>query len=276
MNNPLGVMQGRLLPKYQGRYQAHPVGFWEDEFSKAAELGLDCIEFILDFNDADQNPLLSPKGRTRIQVVSARTGVKVLSVCADYFMEAPFYSENDQVVERSSTMLKRLLEAAGELGVGDIIIPCVDHSSIRDEKKRARFRENFSELLPEAERCGVNLSLETDLNPSQLGELLAQLDSRRVTVNYDIGNSASLGYDPVEELSVYGKRISDVHIKDRVFLGGTVKLGTGNADIPGFFRLLERFDYRGLLVMQAFRDDEGVAVFKEQLDWVKPHIGRGA
>ena len=52
MNNKIGVMQGRLLPKYQGRYQAHPVGYWQDEFIAAREVGLDCIEFILDYNDA--------------------------------------------------------------------------------------------------------------------------------------------------------------------------------------------------------------------------------
>ena len=58
MINPIGVMQGRLLPKYQGRYQAHPVGYWQDEFYIASKNGLDCIEFILDFNDAEINPLL--------------------------------------------------------------------------------------------------------------------------------------------------------------------------------------------------------------------------
>ena len=55
--NKLGIMQGRLLPKYQGRYQAHPIGYWQDEFEMVAGLGLDCIEFILDFNDAEENPL---------------------------------------------------------------------------------------------------------------------------------------------------------------------------------------------------------------------------
>ena len=40
MNNKIGVMQGRLLPKYQGRYQAHPVGYWQDEFIVAKEVGL--------------------------------------------------------------------------------------------------------------------------------------------------------------------------------------------------------------------------------------------
>lgn len=56
--NKIGVMQGRLLPKYQGRYQAHPLGYWREEFEVAGKLGLDCIKFIFDFNDAFKNPLL--------------------------------------------------------------------------------------------------------------------------------------------------------------------------------------------------------------------------
>ena len=58
MNNDIGVMQGRLLPKYKGRYQAHPLGYWQDEFYIAKDLGLDCIEFILDYENAELNPLM--------------------------------------------------------------------------------------------------------------------------------------------------------------------------------------------------------------------------
>ena len=45
----VGIMQGRLLPKYQGRYQAHPKGYWQEEFDLASEAGLDLTEFIIDF-----------------------------------------------------------------------------------------------------------------------------------------------------------------------------------------------------------------------------------
>ena len=55
MSNLVGVMQGRLLAKYHGRYQAHPVGYWQQEFEVAKKIGLDCIEFILDFNDFEKN-----------------------------------------------------------------------------------------------------------------------------------------------------------------------------------------------------------------------------
>jgi L-ribulose-5-phosphate 3-epimerase len=272
MHNEIGVMQGRLLPKYQGRYQAHPVGYWQDEFPKAAELGLDCIEFILDYNDAEQNPLMTPEGCKEIQAVSEQSGIKVLSVCADYFMEAPLHSENDQEAECSIAVLRQLLKTATELGSRDIVIPCVDKSSIQNNQVRARFIEVLSTVIPDAERSGVNLSLETDLNVRQFGELLSKLDSQRVTVNYDIGNSASLGYDPAEELDAYGERIRDIHIKDRLLGGGSVKLGGGGADFKLFFDKLSHFNYKGPFIMQAYRDDQGVDVFKQQLEWIKPYL----
>ena len=62
MKNKIGIMQGRLLPKYQNRYQAHPIGYWKKEFLIASELGLDSIEFILDYNDSEKNPLKPMKG----------------------------------------------------------------------------------------------------------------------------------------------------------------------------------------------------------------------
>ena len=265
-------MQGRLLPKYKGRYQAHPVGYWQDEFPKASELGLNCIEFILDYNDAEQNPLMTQEGFKEIQAVCERTGVKVMSVCADYFMEAPLHSENNQKSERSIEVLQQLLKTAAELGVRDIVIPCVDQSSIQTDKVRDRFTEVLLSIIPETEQYFVNLSLETDLNPSQFENLLTILDSPYVTVNYDIGNSAALGYDYTDELRAYGERISDIHIKDRKLGSDSVILGSGNADIPGFIEYLSHFNYQGPFIMQSYRDDEGISVFKHQLDWLKQNV----
>ena len=69
MDNIFGVIQGRLLPKYNGRYQAHPKGYWLDEFEIAKSLELDCIEFILDYNDANQNPLLNKDELNKLQSI---------------------------------------------------------------------------------------------------------------------------------------------------------------------------------------------------------------
>jgi L-ribulose-5-phosphate 3-epimerase len=272
MNNRMGIMQGRLLPKYHGRYQAHPVGYWQDEFPKAAELGLDCIEFILDYNDAEQNPLMSSKGIKDILYVSKNSGVQVKTICADYFMEAPLHSSSKEIVQESQKVLKTLIHHGVQLGISDIVIPCVDQSSLVDEEAKQRFIENILSSIKLAEKAKINLSLETDLAPIPFLELLKQLGHSRITVNYDTGNSASLGYDPEEELSTYGSYISDVHIKDRTYKGGSVILGTGDTKFESFFRALSIVNYQGPFILQAYRDDEGKAIFKKQLAWIKQYI----
>jgi L-ribulose-5-phosphate 3-epimerase len=274
MKYKIGVMQGRLVPKYKGRYQAHPVGFWKDEFIVASKLGLDCIEFIFDYNEADENPLISVSGIDAILQVMEQTGVSVVSICADYFMEAPLHSENSEIVQKSRAVLSRLLKSAHTLGVKDIVIPCVDQSSLNGKAAEDLFVKNITPFLDQAEEFNVNLSLETDLAPKPFASLLARFKSDRITVNYDIGNSASLGFDPVEELNCYGDKITDIHIKDRILGGGPVELGTGVAQFDVFFNELKKFNYTGPFIMQAYRDDEGVEVFKKQLDWIKPFLAK--
>lgn len=265
-------MQGRLLPKFNGRYQAHPVGYWQKEFDSAAAFGLDCIEFIFDYNDAEANPLLSESGADEILAVSDRTGVAVKTVCADYFMEAPLHHADDSVGAGSQRILERLLARGVQLGLTDIVIPCVDQSGLRDAAETERLVRRITAVLERAEAAGINLSLETDLAPQSFAELLDRFDSPRVTANYDTGNSAALGYDPAEELASYGDRITDIHIKDRVRGGGSVPLGTGDADFPRFIEALRPLDYRGPIIMQVFRDDDGVAAFSEQLHWFRSKL----
>lgn len=270
----LGVMQGRLLPKYQGRYQAHPVGYWQQEFHLAAELGLDLIEFILDYNDADLNPLMRAEGLDEIARLTEETGIAVKSVCADYFMEAPLHGMQETVAQESRKVLMRLMHNASSIGVRDIVIPCVDQSSLADAAAVGRFVENIKPALETAENLGINLALETDLPPGLFAELLEKLNSKAATVNYDTGNSAALGFDPAEEIAAYGDYISDIHIKDRVRGGGSVILGTGDTDFDRFFSALSRTDFDGPFIMQAYRDDEGVSIFRKQLEWIEPRLDR--
>ena len=272
MRNFIGVMQGRLLPKYLDQYQAHPVKYWAKEFTLAKRIGLDCIEFILDYSESESNPLLSDEGIFEIQRVIDDTGIAIKTICADYFMEQPFHSTDKEIVEQSIEVLKKLLVASEQLGVTDIVIPCVDQSSLTNEVDKERFIFVIRSVLEDIESKNINLSLETDLPPKAFKRLLDQLKSKNITVNYDIGNSASLGFNSEEELDSYGYKISDVHIKDRMLGGGPVILGEGNANFEHFFKKLQQFKYTGPFIMQAYRDNEGISVFKKQLDWVSQYL----
>ena len=260
-------MQGRLLPKYQGRYQAHPIGYWKDEFPIASDLGLDSIEFILDYNDVEKNPLLSIGGIEDIKKAEQLSGVKVRSICADYFMEAPIHSKNTLTVHKSLKVLDQLIKNASLLDIKDIVIPCVDQSSLKSKNDIDNFKDNIKLMVKTVERTKINICLETDLAPKAFTNLLDSINSKNVTVNYDIGNSAALGYDPIEEFKLYGHKITDLHIKDRLLGQSSVSLGTGDADFIKIFDMLSKLNYQGLLIFQAFRDDEGLEIFKKQLSW---------
>jgi L-ribulose-5-phosphate 3-epimerase len=83
-------------------------------------------------------------------------------------------------------------------------------------------------------------------------------------VNYDSGNSASLGYDVAGELAAYGTRIGSIHIKDRIRGGGTVPLGAGDADLPALFSLLAGLQYQGDYVLQVARGADG-----SEVEWAR-------
>jgi sugar phosphate isomerase/epimerase len=268
----IGIMQGRLLPKYQGRYQAHPLGYWEKEFPIASKLGLDSIEFILDFNNVEENPLLAPGGIESIQRAEQNSGIKVRSICADYFMEAPIHSEDIITVDKSISVLQRLIKNASLMNVQDIVIPCVDQSSLKNDNSKSDFINNIKKVTYIAEEVDINICLETDLAPIPFANLIDLIGSKNVTINYDIGNSAAMGYDPIEEFRAYGDKISDLHIKDRLIGSGPVPLGKGNADFSKIFDLLSKYNYQGLLIFQAYRDNEGVEIFKDQLNWFFKNI----
>ena len=260
-------MQGRLLQKYKGRYQAHPVDYWQEEFYSAKELGLELIEFIFDYNDVDKNPLMYDSGIDEILSVTEQTGIDVKSICADYFMEAPLHSSSKLISKKSLEVLTDLISRASRLDVKNIVIPCVDKSTLRNEKQKDSLVRMISEILDIVEKFKVNIALETDLAPGPFHDLLERFDSSRITVNYDTGNSAALGYDPDEEVVAYGDRISDIHIKDRLLGGESVVLGTGATDFDKFFLALEKVGYNGYFILQAYRDDEGVEIFKRQFYW---------
>jgi L-ribulose-5-phosphate 3-epimerase len=260
----IAIMQGRLVPPVDGRIQAFPRENWAEEFPRAAAAGLDGIEWIFDCHGEDVNPITTSAGVVQLRELSAEHGVAVRSVCADYFMERPFVRAAE--AERAARLetLTRLLEQCAALGAGRVVLPFVDQSSMRTPEEQSGVAEVLRRALPAAERAGVELHLETDLDPEDFRHFLSLVPHPLVKVNYDSGNSASLGYRPREEFAAYGERVGSVHIKDRVRGGSTVPLGTGDTDFEALFAGLRGLGYSGDFVLQVARGVEG-----EEVEWAR-------
>ncbi len=253
----IAVMQGRLVPPWNGHFQSFPIDRWRDEFPLAAAAGLDAIEWIYDSVSESDNPIGSDKGLAEVRELCKKYGVAVVSVCADYFMECPLARGGEKELEERFQRLRWLLERCTVAGVQRVVLPFVDNSRIENGDDEGLAVKVLGRALKFAEKAGVELHLETSLDPQGFRSLLAKLPHPLLKVNYDSGNSSSLGYDPREEIAAYGDRIGSVHIKDRIRGGGTVPLGTGDANIPVLLTELFRVGYKGDFVMQIARSDAG-------------------
>jgi hexulose-6-phosphate isomerase len=253
----IGIMQGRLVPPEGGRFQSFPRAGWRREIELAAAAGLDCIEWIDDEFGVGENPLWASSGLAELRALSTRHGIAVRSVCADWFMENPLLRCGESDRRARVARLCQLISCCGEAGIERIVVPFVDNSRIEGDDEVHAVVRTLLEAEPSARSTGVELHLETALAPRPFSELLELLPPATFRVNYDSGNSSSLGYSPTEEFAAYGPRVGSVHIKDRVRGGGTVALGTGDADFPALFRALTAHQYRGNFILQAARGESG-------------------
>jgi hexulose-6-phosphate isomerase len=268
LTNEIGIMQGRLSPRIDGRIQAYPASTWQKEFEIAQEIGYAAIEWIVE-RPVETNALMTDSGKGEIKKVIASTGVRIDYVCADIFMQQPLVRMTEEIKSQNKGYLLEILKNAKEVGAIGVEIPFVDNSSIKNDKEKQQFIDAMQDAFKLAKDLEIKISLETDLSPIAFKELLEQIGLDFVQANYDIGNSASLGFDPKEELEAYGQRILNVHVKDRKLGGTTVPLGTGNADINLVIQKLQEFGYSGGLTMQAARGENDVETAQEQLVYVK-------
>jgi L-ribulose-5-phosphate 3-epimerase len=253
--SPIGIMQGRLSPPIGGRIQAFPAETWRDEFPKARAAGLTCIEWIHDPGEPQEDPLRSDAGVAEVRGLAERTGVAVASICADYFMTNRLVSRAGAPDPVNVRHLGWLVDRAGRLGARYVVLPFVDASRLATLGEIAALVAVLRAVVSAAEKAGVELHLETDLEPAMAAGLLEEVSHPLVRANYDVGNSAALGYDPALELSLLGARLGSVHVKDRLRGGSTVPLGTGAADFPTCFQLIVAAGFRGFFILQVARED---------------------
>jgi L-ribulose-5-phosphate 3-epimerase len=252
----IGFMQGRLCDRIDGKIQAFPWRDWELEFPRAQELDLTLMEWTLDQDRLYENPLMTLDGQARIRELSALYGVRVLSLTGDCFMQAPFYKVQGADREALLTDLRAILDASQQVGIRYVLIPLVDNGSLQTPEQETALLESILPLRQRLVDAGMKIVFESDFPASRLATFIDRLPYDAFGINYDIGNSAALGYSPLEEIGSYGRRIDNVHVKDRKLHGTTVPLGTGNADFPTTFGALRKADYSGHFVLQTARAED--------------------
>ena len=274
-----GIMQGRLSPPEDGRFQSFPRNSWREEFARARDAGLSYIEWIHDEYGRPANPIFTAEGLAEFHELKQQNGIATTALCGDWFMDFPLIrctqGCNSLTANSICTISSRL---AKRIGAHHMVLPFVDQSSMKTEEDKAQALEVLSRALSIAEREGVELHLEADFKPDDFAAFLTRIDHPMLKVNWDSGNSSGLGYVATEEFAAYGDRIGSVHIKDRYKKpeGGveTRPLGTGSADFDDVFGAIRSIDYKGGYTLQVARGTPGdeVNFIKTQLQFLRQHV----
>jgi hexulose-6-phosphate isomerase len=271
----IGVMQGRLSPPEDGRFQSYPRESWRQEFARAREAGLAYIEWIHDEYGRTANPIFSEDGLAEMDALKAEYGIATPALCGDWFMDFPMVRCTEEELAEREAHLHALIPIAARIGAVKVVLPFVDQSRMVNEAEKAQVREVLRRALPVAEAHGVELQLEADFGPEEFAAFLAEIEHPMLKVNWDSGNSSGLGFVATEEFAAYGDRVGSVHIKDRYKKpeGGveTRPLGTGSADFDDVFKAIESIGYTGGLTLQVARGVPGeeVEFIKGQMEFLR-------
>lgn len=249
----IGFMQGRLSPVIDGKIQAFPSEHWRSEFHTASRCGFRLMEWTLDHDNLRQNPLLSQEGQVEINKLVCTHNLNIPSLTGDCFMQAPFWKAKSRVKNELISNFFLVCEACSTVGIGLIVVPLVDNGKItcrEEEDCIVSFMSSHADFFG---RLNLRICFESDYPPDELARFMSRLPRHRFGINYDVGNSAALGYDPLEEFRAFGDQIVNVHIKDRLLGGTTVPLGQGNANFTLIMQLLRIHMYDGNYILQTAR-----------------------
>jgi len=244
----VGIMQGRLSNKAGKPLQSFPWSSWQEEFVRAAETGFDLIEWLVDGEQDEKNPIATEKGRDEIKALMAEHKVGVRSLCAHTFIDGALLKKGNASLV-AVNHLKDILNYSSAIGIEFVVLPVMDAMSLHSESARDDLKKILRSVLPESEAF---LLLESDLPGNELAAFVDEVNSPKLGVLYDFGNANAMGFDIVKDISILGTRIREIHIKDRVSNNGpSHRLGEGDTLFSEGIQALVKSSWQGPFVLET-------------------------
>ena len=270
MKNQIGFMQGRLSPMQGNKIQSFPWKTWKKEFKLGNNLNFGILEWTLDSQKLYSNPLMTDEGQKEIKKMCSKYKFKILSLTGDCFMQKPFWKIGKKKRIKLQEDFLNIINRCGNIGIKFIVLPLIDRGQIVNKKQEMILTIFLKKINKVLCKNKIKILFETDFEPKRYLKFIKNFNKKFFGINYDIGNSASYNFDPNEEISLYGKYIDNVHVKDRIYRGNTVFFGKGNADFKTVFKKLKEIDYKGNFILQGARSKNNQHAFtvKKYRDFV--------
>lgn len=248
----LSLMQGRLTPTSDERIQFFPIDNWKNELPLYQKLGLNYIEWTIDHHLFYQNPIIDKNLHEDLKRNIHKYGLSINAVTCDFLMQKPLIKKSGEIELETMKMFQTLIENCNILKINKIVFPLVDQSSL---KTNSHLIESYINNLNNLDINLGNLKIlfELDLIPDDSFYFISNFSKQNFGINYDMGNSASYGYQPEYEINKLIKYIYNVHIKDRKLNSETTELGKGHVDFVKVFNILKFNGYDEFYTVQGAR-----------------------
>jgi L-ribulose-5-phosphate 3-epimerase UlaE len=268
----IGFVKGRLLDsEKKNAIQFFPSKNWKKEIKIAIKNRINLIEWTINLENIKKNPIYNEKLLRQLIEFKKKNNIKINSVTCDFFMQNPFYKlKNKKDKIKNLEILKKVIMNGQKAGICLFILPLVDNSSIKNFHQEKELRStlnnnNFLKLL----RKNSQILFELDYSPRKIIKFIKKFNLKKFGINYDTGNSACCDYD-INKEKIYFKYVKNIHIKDRLKNGPSVRLGNGNWDYLSFFNILKKIKYNNNLILQTARAKNGNHI--EEINYSKKFI----
>lgn len=238
-----------------------------DRIRRAAEAGAKGV--VLDAIGDLSPDRLSETGRRELRHALASVELKLIAL--NLPTRRPFDSleQLDDRIRRA----ERAFQLAYELGTNLVLIRlgAIPDESAADAPRRAVLETTVLELERRADKHGITLAIDTDVNdPARLCSLLAKFQSPVLAASVDPGELLRGGHDPVQATRDLGNRLAHAHASDSAGSNRPAKLANprgfgfapGVVDWEELLGALEEIGYRGFLTVRPDPNDDPIARFQ--------------
>ena len=270
------VVQGRTLKQTKNKIQYFPID-WKNEFPILSKLSFDGIEWIYDKYSESTNPLLSQTGQSEMVTISKQFNIELENIVFDRFISDPFLQKDSSLQEQNITKLSNLIQHSSDVGFKRIIFPLVDKNKINSDKELSTLIKIFKEkIIENLDSQNIEIHFETSLPVKEEMLIVNELNHEKIKICFDMGNSASMGFDSKNVINTLDSNLGSVHIKERKLNGVSTPLGQGDVKFFDVFESLKEINFCGPMTFQVYRDKNSneISILKDSLTFIKEIISK--
>ncbi len=253
----ISITQGRLVPllknkKFRNKIQQFPENLWKKELFLLNQNNIRFVEWVVSLENFNKNPITNINKFQIIFKLLKKNNVKIRSIDLDFFIYSGFFNKKNFVETKKK--IEIIIQNSIKLKVKNIIFPFLEKTALNNHIKLKK-AEHLLKYFIKRYNKKINFLIETDLNPKKLNSYIRKFKGK-LGITYDTGNSAGLGYSLDDEIK-YFNYVKNIHIKDKLFKGKSIRLGEGNYNFELFFSYYKKLNRKIDINLQTARAKNG-------------------